>query len=128
MLAIASQCVVLIVEDHADTAQMLARHLARRGIPAEAVENALAAMDFLDVIKPACMIVDETMPGMSGLDLLRQLQARPEWREIPVFFYSAAYDWRKQMEAEALGAKAWFVKGITRLDDLMSDVVAACQT
>ena len=40
-------------------------------------------------------------------------------------FYSAAFDWRKVAEARGLGAKAWLVKGVNRLSDVV-DQVAQC--
>jgi CheY-like chemotaxis protein len=126
MLAVATSCAVLIVEDHADTADMLRSHLKRKGFNADIVDNGQAALEYLELHRPRCLIVDEGMPIMNGLALLRQLQARPELRHLPVIFYSGAFDWRKQMEAEALGAKAWFIKGVTNLKDVMQSVITFC--
>jgi DNA-binding response OmpR family regulator len=126
MLALASQCVVLIVEDHPDTADMLARFLNRHGMAAESAGDAATAMDRMRANPPACVILDEGLPGTSGLELFRQMRARAEWRDIPVLFYSGAYDWRKQMEAEALGAKGWFVKGVAGIPKLVEAVAVCC--
>lgn len=124
MTAVETQSSVLIVEDHADTAEMLRRYLARKGYTAEVAPNGAAALNVMSSRRPKCVILDETMPGLTGLDVLKKLQSSPEGREIPVFFYSAAFDRRKQQEAEALGARGWFVKGISRLNDLMDNVIA----
>jgi putative two-component system response regulator len=118
---------VLIVEDHADTAEMLRRYLARKGYTAEVAPNGVAALSSVARRRPTCVILDETMPGMTGLAVLREMQATPEVRDIPVFFYSAAFDRRKQQEAEALGARGWYVKGISRLTDLMDNVIATAR-
>jgi CheY-like chemotaxis protein len=126
MLALASSCSVLIVEDHSDTADMLRRYLEREGCDAEIVGDGRQALEYLERGRPRCLIVDEGMPGMTGLELLRQLQARPEYRGIPVIFYSAAYEWRKQMEAEALGAKGWYIKGVTALGEMLKRVKQEC--
>jgi DNA-binding response OmpR family regulator len=126
MSDVAARTSILIVEDHADTAEMLRRFLARAGFAAETAAGGREALEVLSDNRPVCVILDETMPDMTGLDLLRQLRARPEMKETPVFFYSATYDWRKQMEAEALGAKAWFVKGVSRLEDLLKQIVTHC--
>lgn len=126
MLALASKCAVLVVDDHADTADLLRTYFQRRGLDVESVEDGMAALEFLEQHTPQVIVLDESMPRMGGLELMRQLQARPEYREIPVVFYSAAYDWRKQMEAEALGAKGWFIKGVSRLSELMDRVTEWC--
>jgi two-component system chemotaxis response regulator CheY len=116
---------VLIVEDHADTAEMLRRFLARNGMRAEVVLDPWDALSTIARRRPACVILDETMPGVTGLGLLKQMREFPEFRDIPVVFYSAAFDSRKQEEARQLGAKGWFIKGVSRLPDLMQQVKAA---
>jgi two-component system chemotaxis response regulator CheY len=127
MLALASSCAALIVEDHSDTAEMLRNFLKRKGVHAESVADGMEALEYLEGKgAPHCLIVDWGMPRMDGLELLRQLKARPEYRNLPVIFYSASYDWRRQMEAETLGAAAWYIKGISSLKDLVAKVHEYC--
>lgn len=126
MLALASKCAVLIVEDHLDTAELLRAYFKRKGLEVETVSDGMEALEFLERDVPRCIVSDESMPRMGGLDLLRQLQARPEYKGIPVLFYSAAFDWRKQMEAEALGAKGWYIKGVSSLKELAARVAGYC--
>ena len=127
MLALASSCAVLIVEDHLDTTYMLRNFFTRKGLKVESVGDGMAALEFLEQgALPQCLIVDWGMPRMDGLALLRQLKARPEYRHLPVVFYSASYEWRKQMEAEALGAAGWYIKGVSSLKDVMERVRSLC--
>jgi CheY-like chemotaxis protein len=115
---------VLIVEDHADTAEMLRRLLVRNGFKADVANSAGEAIEMMDRQRPTCLILDETMPGMTGLDLMRHMSNDPQHREIPVLFYSAAFDAQKQATAKALGARGWFIKGVSRLPDLVDEVKA----
>lgn len=126
MFALADQPLILLVEDDLDTADMLRRFFRRKGLPCEVVHDGQSALQFFKSHRPTYLVLDEAMPGMTGLDLLRRLRAWPEYQDIPAVFYSAAYDWRKQMESEALGAKAWLVKGVSRLDDLAEQVRILC--
>lgn len=116
---------ILIVEDHPDTADMLRRYLARKGYAAEVAPDGDSALEMFSHRRPTCVILDETMPGRTGLAVLRELKGMPDAQDVPVFFYSAVFDQGKQREAEALGASGWYVKGISRLTDLMDKVVAA---
>jgi CheY-like chemotaxis protein len=127
MAAVASQTSILIVDDHRDTADMLRRFLARKDIACEVVESASDALNLIGTKRPLCIILDEWMPGMTGLEFLKQLRSHPEYHDVPVVFYSAAFDIKKQAEAESLGAKGWFVKGVARLDDLAAKVIALCE-
>ncbi|HEY1686624.1 MAG TPA: response regulator [Tepidisphaeraceae bacterium] len=126
MLALASKCAVLIVEDNKDTGEMLFKFLKRKGFSSEVVPDGMAALEFLEGGLPKCLIADVQMPRMDGLELLRQIKARPEYKHLPVIFYSANYDWRKQMEAEAIGAAGWYIKGITSLRELAKVVETYC--
>ena len=128
MVAIDSETLVLIVEDDTDTADMLRRLFVKRRLGTDriqAVGDVPAALEFLHQATPRCMIIDERLPGLSGLDLLRLIRAQPEFQDVAIFFYSAIYDWRKQMEAEALGAH-WYVKGVSRITDLILQVARIC--
>jgi len=117
----------LIVEDHPDTAHMLRFLFNRRGLSAEVADSGEAALTFLEGGgRPQCLLVDNMMPGMTGLDLLTRLKALPEYAQLPVFINSAGYEWRDQMRAETIGAAAWFVKGVTSLDQIIARVMAAC--
>lgn len=56
----------------------------------------------------ACLIVDVRLPGMSGLDLQRQLLAAK--RELPMIFISAHDDPVARRQARAAGALAFLRK------------------
>ena len=56
----------------------------------------------------ACPIIDVRLPGMSGLDLQRQLLAAK--RELPMIFISAHYDPVARRQALTAGALAFLRK------------------
>jgi FixJ family two-component response regulator len=58
----------------------------------------------------ACLIADIQMPGMSGLDLQSELQARQ--RRIPIIFITAFPEERIRKRAEAAGAVGFFSKPV----------------
>jgi CheY-like chemotaxis protein len=119
---------VLIVEDHVDTAELLRQWLGKRNIGAAITPDAPSAMAWLSRHSPRCLVLDEGIPGTSGLELLRQLKSHARLQAIPVIFYSASYDDGLARDAVALGAEAWFVKGVSRPEDLVSRVQAFCGT
>ena len=58
----------------------------------------------------ACLIADIQMPGMSGLDLQSELQARQH--RIPIIFITAFPEERIRKRAEAAGAVGFFSKPV----------------
>jgi CheY-like chemotaxis protein len=116
---------ILIVDDHADACEMLKRHLARKGHKADYALSGEEALTALDKLKPDVIVLDEMMPGKTGLEVFRALKSDPRFADLAVIFFSAGYEYAKQQEALRLGAKAWFVKGVSRLDQVI-DKISQC--
>jgi CheY-like chemotaxis protein len=120
---------ILIVEDDRSTAELLQRLLARRNIDPSrivAVSDAESALDYLKDRSPSCIIADDILPGMSGLELLKLIKADPRHANTCVFIYSASLDWERTQQAKALGVDHWYTKGVSRLNDLIQSAAAAC--
>lgn len=70
-----------------------------------AVETFASATDFLDagvVQRPGCLVLDVRMPGLSGLDLQRQLQLKGD--RIPIIFMTGHGDVPMAIRAMKAGA------------------------
>jgi two-component system phosphate regulon response regulator PhoB len=78
---------VLVVEDNATLRTLLLLALESHGYVPLAAESCEAAIDFLEEHDPPdAWIVDHTMPGMTGAELVRCLRASNDarLREAPV--------------------------------------------
>jgi CheY-like chemotaxis protein len=103
---------VLVVDDHLDTCEMLVMLLKNAGYSAVCAESGFKALDYLNAGRdPDLMILDVTMPDMTGFDVLRALRADPRWADLPVVMYSAWTDPEAQQSAMQLGAREFVVKG-----------------
>src|SRR5207245_4252088 len=101
---------VLIVEDDADTREMLATLLSTEGFHAVAAEDGLEALHLLRTVRrrapnvPCLVLLDLTMPRMSGNEFRRAQLGDPIVANVPVAVISGATD--AQQRAEDLGAVA----------------------
>jgi two-component system sensor histidine kinase ChiS len=109
---------VLVVDDHLDTCELLVRLLQISGYLAVCVESGPEALAFLGRRKPDLMILDMMMPGMSGLDVLRAVRARPDAKDVPVLMYTANTDPEVARSAIDLGAQDCLVKGRMLFEEL----------
>jgi CheY-like chemotaxis protein len=85
---------VLLVEDDADIREVIEEALERRGFLTRAVEDGHQALTYLrDALdKPSLILLDLTMPKMSGWEFMEAQVGDPAIAAIPVVVLSAVGD------------------------------------
>lgn len=66
---------ILLAEDHDDNRDMLLRRLARAGFEARGVADGFQALAETIAWQPDIVLMDVSMPVMSGLDATREIRA-----------------------------------------------------
>jgi two-component system response regulator TtrR len=102
MSSVPAQPTVYVVDDDASIRELIEWLMRRDGIP---VRTFAAARDFLDACPPGapgCLVLDLYLPGMSGLELQRDLAGRGI--EMPVIFLSGRADVPQAVQAVKGGA------------------------
>lgn len=81
---------ILIVEDHADTVELIQYQLKGIGYPTTSVAvNGAEALRKAYEEKPDLILLDIVLPDMSGFELARKLKADPRTRAVPVLAATA---------------------------------------
>ena len=73
---------MLVVDDNADAAEMLASLLELDGHEVRSVGNGPAALDLVRTFHPDVAFLDIGLPGMTGYELARRLRAMPATADI----------------------------------------------
>ncbi|TAN71447.1 MAG: response regulator [Methylobacter sp.] len=102
---------ILLVEDDTRLLAILRRMISTLGFTPITVESAEQALVALAQTKFTGIFLDLGLPGLSGMELLRQLKADEATAGIPVFIMSGAVD---TGEAKKLGALGFLKKPVTR--------------
>jgi CheY-like chemotaxis protein len=66
---------ILLVDDNDDVRELNAEVLGRAGYDVDTAENGLAAWQALQANRYDAVVTDNTMPGVTGLDLIRKLRS-----------------------------------------------------
>jgi putative two-component system response regulator len=103
---------ILIVDDEQDLRIIFKRFLEVDGYDCEIVGSAEEALDQLTREEFSLVITDINMPGMSGIDLLREIRRR--YPEVAVLVISAVDDRKVAVKALELGAFAYMIKPVSR--------------
>ena len=69
--------VVHVIDDEVDVCDALKVLLDTAGLEARTYASAEEFLAEVKLSRPVCLLVDVRLPGMSGLDLVRQLQQEP---------------------------------------------------
>jgi two-component system response regulator PhoP len=99
---------LLLVEDEALLRHHLHTRLGESGHIVEAVGDATAALHQAEHTAFDLAIVDLGLPGLSGLDLIRQWRA--QGLALPVLILTARGSWQDKVEGLAAGADDYVVK------------------
>ena len=82
---------ILVVDDEPDILDLLVEILEGEGYETLAAQDGLAALTSLSDATVDLVITDGMMPRLGGVELIRSMRGRPEFRDIPVILMSAAH-------------------------------------
>lgn len=98
---------ILVVDDHRDIREQLARYLRKNGLRASVAENAAQARKFLKAASVDLVVLDIMMPGEDGLSLCRHLM---ESEAIPVILLTAMAEETDRIVGLEIGADDYVTK------------------
>ena len=101
---------VLVVDDNDDACHMMARLVQRCGHESVCAMSGEQALEYLRAHPVALVILDNMMPGIHGLEVLRQLRLNPSTARLPVVMWSAVADQQFITHALSKGATDYWVK------------------
>src|SRR4026208_561544 len=110
---------VLVVDDDADTRQVLKRFLNRKGFPVECASSGEEGLRLARELHPMAIILDVMMPGMDGWAVLSTLKSEEAAKDIPVVMLTIVDD--KNL-GYALGATDYLIKPVDR--DRLMEILA----
>jgi CheY-like chemotaxis protein len=80
---------VLIAEDNTENLDMLRRRLERRGYEVFAAADGQAAIDQTLAVRPDIVLMDVSMPVLSGLEATRAIRQKPDVARTPIVALTA---------------------------------------
>jgi len=101
---------VLIVEDEAPIAELIAVNLRHNGFTPIWAEDGEAAQRELDAVLPDVVLLDWMLPGQSGLQLARKWRADARTKPIPILMLTARGDEPDKVAGLDAGADDYITK------------------
>ena len=99
---------VMIADDFEDGRWALAELLRREGLEVYEAEDGASALQMMGVHRPDVAVFDVRMPGVNGIDALRQVKRL--YANLPVLLFSAYAEVQEAVEAIKAGAFDYLVR------------------
>ncbi len=107
---------VLIAEDEPYIVESLTFLFERAGFEVAVAKDGALALQGINNLRPAVVILDIMLPEENGMEVLRLVKANPELRAIPVLVLTARGQESDRRRALALGADAFVTKPFSNRD------------
>ena len=104
---------VLIVDDEPDILEIISYNLIKEGYEILTAKNGMNALDLVGSFKPDLIILDITMPKMSGVEVCKILRSKPEYNDTMIIFLTALSDESSQIKGLETGADDYVSKPIS---------------
>jgi DNA-binding response OmpR family regulator len=114
----------LIVEDHPEQADLVARILQLRNYHPVVAENGESGLRLARECNPDVMLLDLMLPDINGFDVCRRLRTDRATMLIPVVMLTALNDAQHRVHGFRVGANAYVTKPYG-VDDLFEAISAA---
>lgn len=101
---------ILVVDADQAVQQLIGLNLASAGYQVHAAADAEAALVMLDEDMPDLVLAEWTLPGQSGVALVRRMRSQPRTRELPVIMVSARSSEHDKVLALESGADDYITK------------------
>jgi two-component system, OmpR family, phosphate regulon response regulator PhoB len=101
---------VLVVDDEADIVALVAYHLAKAGYRVSTASNGADALAAARQERPSLIVLDVMLPGVSGYDVLEQLRAGEDTRDVAVLMLTARREESDRIGGLTKGADDYLTK------------------
>jgi len=101
---------ILVVEDEPDIRKLVHYNLAQERFKVIEAEDGEKALKLVQREKPRLIVLDLMLPGLSGLELCRNLRERPETSQIPILMLTAKAGEADRIVGLEMGADDYLTK------------------
>jgi two-component system CheB/CheR fusion protein len=121
---------VIVVEDNADSREMLCALLARAGLSCHGAPDGVTALRLVDEVSPSIVILDVGLPDMDGLEVARRIRANSRHAAVRLIALTGYGRTRDRVATTLAGFDHHLVKPVqpTELLVLLAEIGASMST
>lgn len=101
---------VMVVEDEGDIREILKNLLEEEGFQVVALDNGLNLMEELQFNRPDLLLLDQILPGKTGVEAVREVRASDAFGRLPIIMVTGLSGEEDKVNALDLGADDYVTK------------------
>ena len=109
---------VLLIEDETNIIEAIRFLLSREGWEVGTHSYGATAVQAVREARPDLLVLDYMLPGKSGMDILKELRADPDFSKMPILMLTARGQSRDRDEAERAGVSRFMTKPFSNTEVL----------
>ena len=113
---------ILIIEDDQIVANIYRNKLAVEGYTAEVASDGETGLKVMRTFKPQLILLDLMLPGISGVEVIKEIRSEQEFSKVPIIIFSNTYLTNLIQEAWRAGANKCLSKSNCRPKDVIEIV------
>lgn len=116
---------ILLIEDDQFLSSLLKNRLVRDQFEVVTAEDGNKAIEVLKTLRPDLILLDIILPGKSGFEVFEEMKADPRFQgdNMPPVIVISNLGQESDLErSKQLGAKDYFVKARSSIDDIVKRV------
>jgi EAL domain-containing protein (putative c-di-GMP-specific phosphodiesterase class I)/DNA-binding response OmpR family regulator len=114
---------ILIVDDDAAIRRLYATALKRAGFATIEADDGTKALDVIDATQIGLLLIDQHMPGMTGMEVIAKVRGQERTKTLPVVLVTGSGEVPNRIRGLNVGANDYIVK-TTELRELVARVRA----
>lgn len=107
---------LLVVDDDPDNFDVIDTLLSNQAYDLHYADSGYKAIANLEMFEPDLLLLDVMMPGISGIDVCRQIREHPKWHSLPIIMVTALDSKLSLANCLAAGADDFITKPLNRLE------------
>jgi CheY-like chemotaxis protein len=113
---------ILIIEDDQIVANVYRNKLAVEGYGTDVASDGETGLKVMRTFKPQLILLDLMLPGMSGVEVIKEIRSEPEFAKVPIIIFSNTYLTNLIQEAWRAGANKCLSKSSCTPKDVIEIV------
>ncbi len=118
---------IFLIEGHEETADLICDLLTAADYQVVWMLEGETALQRIQVLQPAVVIINTQLPGIDGYSVMRYLKSQPATQAIKILALTSSLALTEIDQCRAAGADDWLAKQIQQPQELFNKIIALIQ-